>query len=207
MKKTVFFIALMVIGCTACTKKMLTDPTTKVEGRLMDRGTNIPIPNTAVKLIEVTSNFPNLPTLTPIQTVTSDANGQYAFTFEWTDGSKSYELDVRPKDLDKYYDLPKVVGTIDKGQTNKIDCFLYPYGWVKYRVRNINPFDDRDTIRCLAGVFTGKNVDKTIIVKQLKLWEIQDSSYWSVTKNNVFIRFSKLISLSPKDTINFDINY
>jgi hypothetical protein len=207
MKKTVFFIALMVISCTACTKKMLTDPTTKVEGRLMERGTNIPIPNTAVKLIEVTNNFPNLPTLTPVQTVISDANGQYAFTFEWTDGTKSYELDAHPTDLEKYEYSPKVVGTIERGQTNKSDCFLYPYGWVRYRIRNTNPFDDRDTIRCFAGTFVGKNVDKTVIVKQLKLWEKPDSIGYGVTKNNIRTAFVKPIALSPKDTINFDINY
>jgi hypothetical protein len=206
MKKSVFFMLLTALSFSACNPSKPVDPTTKIEGRLMDRGTNIPIPNTAVKLVEVKSNFPNLPTTTIVQSVTTDDKGQYAFTFQWTD-QKSYELDVRPKDITKYYDLPKVVGEIKRGQTNKVDCFMYPYGWVKYRIRNTNPFDDRDTIRCYAGMFVGKNVDQTVIYKQLKLWEVPDSIGWSVVKNNILTRFVKPVALVPKDTINFDINY
>jgi hypothetical protein len=173
----------------------------------MDRGTNIPIPNTAVKLVEVKSNFPNLPTNTIIQSITTDDKGQYAFTFQWTDELKTYELDARPKDLDKYYDLPQVVGDIERGQTNKTDCFLNPYSWVRYRIRNTNSYDDRDTIRCFAGTFIGRNVDKTIIYKDLKLWAKPDSTFWTVTKNNIRTTFGKPITFVPKDTINFDINY
>jgi hypothetical protein len=207
MKKYIFLSFSLILGLYACNSKPTPiDPTTKIEGRLMDRGTEIPITNTAVKLVEITSALLGTQTRTTVQSVTTDDKGQYAFTFQWKD-QKSYELDARPKDLDMYYSQPKVVGEIKYGQINKVDCFLYAYGWVKFRVKNTNPFDDRDTIRCLAGVFTGKNVDKAVIVRQLKLWEIPDSSYWSVTRNNVFTRYSKPIALSPKDTIDYEINY
>lgn len=196
-----------VLTLFACPKPAPIDPTTKIEGRLMDRGTEIPIPNTSVKLVEVKSNFPNLPTNTIVQSVTTDDKGQYAFSFQWTDALKTYELDARPKDLNKYYDLPKVVGDIKRGQTNKTDCFLNPYGWVNYRIKNINPFDDRDTIRCLAGMFTGRNVDKTVVYKLIKLWEKPDSIGWSVVKNNILTRHVKPIALVPKDTVLFEINY
>jgi hypothetical protein len=207
MKKNIFFSMLFALSFIACDSKPTpVNPTTKVEGQLMDRGTNIPIPNTAIKLVEVGGSLLS-PTKSFIQTATTDDKGQYTFTFEWTDGSKGYDIDTRPKDIDKYYDLPKVVGTIERGQINKVNCFLKPYGWVRYRIKNTNPLDDRDTIRCLAGVFTGKSVDKTVIMKQLKSWELPDSSYWSVTRNNVFTRYSKPIALVPKDTINYEINY
>jgi hypothetical protein len=207
MKKNVFFLLLVALSFAACNSTPTpVDPTTKVEGRLMDRGTEIPIANTAVKLVEITSELLGTQTRTILQSVTTDDKGQYAFTFQWAD-QKSYELDVRPNDITKYYDLPKVVGEIKRGQTNKVDCFMYPYGWVRFRIKNVNPFDDRDTIRCLPGVYTGKNVDMTIVVKQLKLWEKPDTSFWSVTRNNVWTRYSKPIALVPKDTINFDINY
>jgi hypothetical protein len=207
MKKYIFFSVLIALSFAACNPTPTpVDPTTKVEGRLMDRGTNIPITNTVVKLVEVTGNFLGNPERKVIQSVTTDDKGQYAFTYQWSD-LKTYDLNSSPSDLDKYYSQPKVVGEFKQGQTNKVDCFLYPYGWVKYRIRNMNPFDDRDTIRCLAGVFTGKNVDKTVVVKQLKLWEQPDSSFWSVTRNNVWTRYSKPIALVPKDTINYEINY
>jgi hypothetical protein len=207
MKKYIFFPMLFALSFIACDSKPTPiDPTTKIEGRLMERGSNIPIPNTEVKLVEVKSNFPNLPTTTLIQSVTTDDKGQYAFTFQWTD-LKTYELDARPNDLTKYYDLPKVVGEFKQGQTNKVDCFLNPYSWVKYRVKNSNPFDDRDTISCVAGTYIGRNVDKTVIVKTSKIWEKPDSVGWIVIKNKIETRFVKPITLVPKDTVSFEINY
>jgi hypothetical protein len=207
MKKNTFFILLLAFGFTACDPTKPVDPTTKIEGRLMDRGTNIPIPNTAVKLVEVTGNLLSTPQRNIIQSVTTDDKGQYTFTYQWVDLLKTYELDARPKDLDKYYDLPKVVGDFKQGQTNKVDCFLNPYSWVKYRIRNTNPFDNRDTIRCYAGMFTGRTVDQTVIYKDLKIWDKPDSIGWSVVKNNILTRYVKPVAYLPKDTVLFEINY
>jgi hypothetical protein len=207
MKKYIFFPMLLALSFIACDPKPTpVNPTTKVEGTLMDRGTNIPIPNTVVKLVEVGGSILS-PTTSFIQSATTNDKGQYTFTFEWTDDSKGYGLDTRPKDLNQYYDLPKVVGRVERGQTNKVDCFLNPYGWVKYRVKNSNPFDDRDTISCVAGTYIGRNVDKTIVIRHLKIWEKPDSVGWIVIKNKIETRYVKPIALSPKDTIDYDINY
>jgi hypothetical protein len=207
MKKNAFFLLLTALSFAACNPTPMPVGPTKIEGRLMDRGTNIPIPNTAVKLVEITGDLFGTPKRDIIQSVTTDDKGQYAFTYQWEDLLKTYELDARPKDLDKYYDLPKVVGEFKQGQTNKVDCFLDPYSWVKYRIRNTNPFNDRDTIRCYAGMFTGRNVDQTVIYKDLKLWDKPDSIGWSVVKNNILTRYVKPVSYVPKDTVLFEINY
>jgi hypothetical protein len=207
MKKYIFFPMLLALSFIACDPKPTpVNPTTKVEGTLMDRGTNIPIPNTVVKLVEVGGSILT-PTTSFIQSATTNDKGQYTFTFEWTDDSKGYGIDTRPKDLNKYYDLPKIVGRVERGQTNKVDCFLNPYSWVRYRIRNTNPFDDRDTMRCYAGMFTGRNIDQTVIYKTIKLWDIPDSIGWGVTRNNILTRYVKPVSYVPKDTILFDINY
>ena len=103
--------------------------------------------------------------------------------------------------------LPFVRGEVKKGQTNKVDVLMQPYGWIKYKIKNINPYDDRDTIRCGAGTFIGKNVDKVAFNKRLKLWTQPDSIGWTVTRNNINISYVKPITLVPHDTVTFEINY
>lgn len=207
MKKNIFFVLLLTLDFIACIKPKPVDPATKIEGQLLERGTETPIPNTKVKLIEVTSHFPDNPTMVTINSVITDDKGQYSFDFQWTDPLKTYELGVVSNDLAKYYSQPKVVGNIKRGQLNKTDCFMYAYGWVKYRVKNINPYDDRDTIWCRIGMLTGKNIDKTVVLKELKSWEKPDSIGWIVTKNKIQTSCVKPIALVPHDTIPYEINY
>ena len=208
MKKYIFFSIALILGLVACNSKSTPiDPHTKIEGRLMDEGTNIPISNTRVRLIEIDYSEPWSSTKRVIQSVISDANGQFAFDFQWATGRIGYEVDARPNNLETYYEVSATKGNIAEGQTNKIDCFLSPYGWVKYKVKNINPFDDRDTLRCYAGLFTGKNVDKTILVKESKIWSRPDSTYWEVVKNNIKTSYKKPITIVPHDTVTFEINY
>ena len=192
----------------SCGKPKPVDPSTRIEGRIMDRGTEIPLANWRVRFIEVTYNglFSN-PSKRVVQSTNSDAKGQFSFDFQWTDESKDFEVDAVPSDLEKYYILPFVQGRVGRGQTNKVDLLMQPYGWVKYQVKNTNPFDDRDTIRCYAGMFTGKNVDKTAFDKTLKAWNQPDSIGWSVVKNNILTRYVKPITIVPHDTVTFEINY
>ena len=91
-----------------------------------------------------------------------------------------------------------IKGNITQGQTNKVDCFLSPYVWVEYRVKNINSPDGKDTLRCLAGLFTGKNVDKPVIVKTTKLWTKPDSVYWSVVKKLCLDELQETNNYYPK---------
>lgn len=207
MKKALFFM-LLAFNFAACDgKKTPTDPQTKIEGLLMDKGTVNPISNTRVRLIEITYNglFSN-PTKRVIQSAISDARGQFAFDFQWDD-KLDYEIDAIPNNFEKYYELSSTKGSILKGQTNKVDCFLNPYSWVKYKIKNVNPFDDQDTIRCFAGTFVGRNVDKTVIVRASKIWVKPDSIAWGVTKNKILTNYEKQINLVPKDTIDYEINY
>ena len=172
----------------------------------MDRGTEVPILNTRVRLIEITYNGFSNPSKRVIQSAISDAKGQFAFDFQWAEGL-SYEVDAIPNNYQTYYEVPIVKGDITQGQTNKVDCFLNPYSWVKYRVRNVNPLNEKDSISFLGGTFSGKDVDKTIVVKTAKLWSRPDSVYWSVIRNSVWTKYSKPITIIPKDTVSFEINY
>ena len=208
MKKYIFFSLTLILGLFSCKSKPTpVDPHTKIEGRLLDEGTTIPISNTRVRLIEVNSSEPWSSTQRVIQSAISDANGQFAFDFQWVEGLIHYEVDARPNNLETYYEVSSTKSPITQGQTNKVDCFLSPYAWVNYRVKNINPFDDRDTLRCYAGLFTGKNVDKTVLYKTQKLWTKPDSIGWSVVRNNVLTRYVKPVTYVPKDTVTFEINY
>ena len=207
MKKNIFISMLMLLCLMSCHKPKPVDSATKIEGRLMDRGSEIPIPNIRARLIEVRSTGSWSTGRSVIQSATSDAKGQFTFDIQWTDDLKGYEVDAVPNDLDKYYDLPFVRGEVKKGQTNKVDVLMQPYGWIKYKIKNINPYDDRDTIRCGAGTFIGKNVDKVAFNKRLKLWTQPDSVGWTVTRNNINISYVKPITLVPHDTVTFEINY
>ena len=141
MKKNIFISMLMLLCLMSCQKPKPVDSATKIEGRLLDRGSEIPIPNTRVRLIEVKSTSAWSTGRSVIQSATSDAKGQFTFDIQWTDDSKSYEVDAVPNDLDKYYILPFVRGEVKKGQTNKVDLLMSPYGWIKYKIKNINGFE------------------------------------------------------------------
>jgi hypothetical protein len=207
MKKNIFIVVLFLFGLTACNKPKPVDPATKIEGRLMDIGTEIPILNTRVRLIEITSKLPSSASRFILQSTTSDEKGLFTFNFQWTDPLKTYEVDAVPNDLEKYYEVPVVKERIQRGEVNKINCLMSAYGWIKYRVRNTSPYDNRDTIRFLGGMFTGINVDKTVILRQLKRWDQPDSTFWWITRNNIATLYQKPITIVPHDTISFDINY
>ena len=138
MKKYIFLSLTLILGLVACNSKPTpVDPHTKIEGRLLDEGTTIPISNTRVRLIEIDYSEPWSSTKRVIQSVSSDVNGQFAFDFQWATGRIGYEVDARPNNLVTYYEVSDTKGNITQGQTNKIDCFLSPYAWVEYRVKNI----------------------------------------------------------------------
>ena len=208
MKKNLLFPLLLLAGLMSCGKPKPIDPATRIEGRVMDRGTEIPLSNWRVRFIEITYNglFSN-PSKRVVQSVNSDAKGQFAFDFQWTDASQDYEVDVIPADLEKYYVLPFVSGMVKRGQVNKIDLLLMPYAWVNYKIKNINPTTNKDTMSCYAGTFVGKNIDITVLHKTSRVWDKPDSIYWRVIKNSVTTEFKKPISLVPHDTVTFEINY
>lgn len=207
MKKSSFLFVLCLLSMAACNKPAPVDPYTKIEGRVMDRGTEIPIADMRVRCIEVTYNgLLSNPSKRVIESVQSDSKGQFSFSFHWNDPSKSYEVDVVP-DLEKYYILPHVQGKAVRGQTNKIDLLLNPYAWVKYRIRNINPFNNKDTIRTSSGVYIGMNIDVIAFEKTLKIWDKPDSIGWMVTKNDIRTRYNNPITLIPRDTVPYEINY
>ncbi|MBL7814184.1 MAG: carboxypeptidase regulatory-like domain-containing protein [Saprospiraceae bacterium] len=207
MKKNPFLLIVFLLSLFACKKPEPVSPATKIEGRVMDRGTEIPITNVRVRCLEITYNgFLTNPSKRVIESVQSDSNGRFSFSFQWIDPSKDYEVDVIP-DLEKYYILPYVQGKTVRGQTNKINLLMNPYAWVKYRIRNINPFNNKDTIRTSPGVYIGMNIDVTAFEKTLKIWDKPDSIGWLVTKNNIMTRYNKPITLIPRDTVAFEINY
>ena len=208
MKKYIFLSLTLILGLVACNSKPTpVDPRTKIEGRLMDKGTINPIPNTRVRLIEVNYSEPWSSTKRVIQSVSSDANGQFAFDFQWATGRIDYEVDARPNNLETYYEVSSTQSRIQQGQTNKVDCFLSPYGWINFKVKNTNPFNDKDTIRCYVGTFVGKNVDKTILYKTGKAWTRPDSIGWTVTKNSIAKSYITPVTIILKDTVTFEINY
>ena len=133
MKKYIFLSLTLILGLVACGPKPgPVDPHTKIEGRLMDKGTVNPISNTRVRLIEVNSSEPWSSTQRVIQSAISDANGQFAFDFQWATGRIGYEVDARPNNLETYYEVSSTQSPITQGLTNKVDCFLTPYGWIKF---------------------------------------------------------------------------
>ena len=79
MKKYIFLSLTLILGLVACNSKPTpVDPRTKIEGRLMDKGTINPIPNTRVRLIEV--NYSE-PWLTPASQVIISTKNRHLTVF------------------------------------------------------------------------------------------------------------------------------
>jgi hypothetical protein len=100
---------------------------------------------------------------------------------------------------------------LESGRLNKKNLVITPYAWIKLRIRNVNPFDQWDTIRIFnsspisRGMYFGPLIDVTD--KYRVLGTAKEYLGWRVSKNGQVTSKEMYLSVIPQDTLSFEINY
>src|SRR5690606_32185691 len=125
---SLLFCVLITLTCQSCTK----NGSESVEGSVLEYGSNKPIPNATVYLMEVKGTFLGPSGSSKIDSTTSDHNGRYKFTYM----DNPYVSEIRGK-ANLYYDnYAYIMGT---GKKLKTDLILDPHAWLRIHVKSNNP--------------------------------------------------------------------
>ena len=203
-----FLVVLLGFGCFKQDPAISENVTWK--GRVLERGTNKPISKAKVYLYRKTSSgFDPLGGGSGagalIDSFYTANDGSFSFTY-FSDISYSYSL----KGVADGYYLGESEGTLGTRKDPRTDILLDPMAWIKFHVKNINPFDEYDKIdinrSCFSKILYGSRIDTSIICEEVGNKNI--NLVWWVTKNNNKIRFNDTIPLLvPHDTTFFEIKY
>ena len=198
MKKLLFFsLSILFFAITSCEK----DNSTSIEGRVLEEGTNKPLPNKMVYIYRTESVFLGSYSEYSVDTIFSDSNGNY----KWMTPDKGTDV-LSIKAIDPLY-FTKITQTINSGKNKGKNLFLQPKAWIRYHVKNIKPFDDNDRIKTgfLDSPLYGQNINDSFMVQGGG--NQKNFVYWFVTKNSKKIEYRDSIFVKGLDTLNYNINY
>ena len=210
LKNSVLLLFLVVLLGSGCFKQ---DPAISEnitwKGRVLERGTNKPLSKAKVYLYRKTSSgFDPLGGGSGagalIDSFYTANDGSFSFTY-FSDISYSYSL----KGVADGYYLGESEGTLGTRKDPRTDILLDPMAWIKFHVKNVNPFDEYDNIGingdCI-GALTGDRVDSTYYCNKIGNKDVE--ILWGVIRNGKQSDFSKIInSLPAHDTTYFEIKY
>jgi len=164
------------------------------KGRVLERGTNKPLAKAKIYLYSArSSGFDPLGggsgSGSIIDSFYTAANGTYSFTY-FDNIDDSYSL----KGVADGYYLGESEGTLGTREDPRTDILLDPYAWIKFHVKNVNPYDDNDEIYIGSSkAIVGSRVDTTFVSQ-----EIGNAKF---SFNNWVIKNKKQLVI--KDSINF----
>ena len=204
MKKYLFLLVCFGFLMAQCHKEGTSSEAT-VKGKILEIDSDVPIPNITVKLIELDYDASAWnPPRTVVQKTQSDITGAYQLTYTSVKG-RGYEVTAYANSTD-YYDNVKTEPVPD-GKSNTVNISLIPFGWLKIHVKNVNPVGEEDVITFNYGIFSGRNVDTSIIVKDASSKKNTHQIGINIRKNGT--ETSKIIEviIPPHDTTKLDIFY
>jgi hypothetical protein len=205
--KNIIFLTIILLTITSCGKKNFTS----VQGQVFEKGSNKPVANAQVIFSRcVPGDGTGAAAIcTDIETVTTDANGRYVFTKE-SDKADSYRIRAEKTNYGKPVE---VFQTANAGESTKDINFTLPaFAWIKFHVKNVNPFDDNDLIRAPGSIgvgnynFYGKNIDTTYL-RGPYLGNFKTEENWFIFKKNTSISKKDSIFCKPLDTVFYEIKY
>jgi hypothetical protein len=176
-----------------------------VKGRVLEVDSEVGIPNMSVKLVEEDyAGTIATPKRTTIQTVKTDATGNYQFSYT---RQKIMNYDVVAVNASPNYNEYTQAVLIPDGTSNSVNIFLLPFGWLKLHVKNVNPYDNRDEVKFFYGSCYGSKVDSIIYVKVGGSPKaINDIRIWT-TKNSIQTFKDVAVITPPRDTTLLNIFY
>ncbi len=207
MKKYLILLIPMLLMLAECRKP---DKTTyiKTSGKVLEFGSNKPIKNAKVGIYEEGGAFLGSTWTKLVDTTRTDANGFYHFDKGNLDKGSSFFISAF---ADKYYTYDPNNYLVTGQEVTNLNIVLDPFAWIKVHVKNVNPFNDRDSILLGNVVGTipmthvGRNVELNYINKVQGNLAIRAT--WTVAKNGRGQSFVDTIIILAHDTLNYEILY
>jgi hypothetical protein len=206
MKKYLFVLLSFSFLMVQCRKEA--NNYVKVSGKVLEFGSNKPIANAKVAIYEEGGAFLGSTWTKLVDSTHTDANGFYRMEKSNIDNGSSYYVAAA---ANKYYtfDPTKYVATGQDVVNN--DIVLDPFAWIKVHVKNVNPFNERDSI--LLGNVVG-TIPMTHVGRNIELnytnkvrGNLSMRATWTVAKNSIGKSFVDTIKISAHDTLNYEILY
>ncbi|MBL7816635.1 MAG: hypothetical protein JNL70_16560 [Saprospiraceae bacterium] len=205
-KYLVLFVPLLLI-LAHCRKP---DKTTyiKTSGKVLEFGSNKPIKNAKVGIYEEGGEFLGSTWTKLVDTTRTDANGFYHFDKGDLDKGSSFFISAA---ADKYYTYDPNNYLITGQEVTNLNIVLDPFAWIKVHVKNVNPFDDRDSLILgnvvghIPNILVGKNIELNYINKVFGNRDMRAG--WSFSKNNNWIFKADTLNIPAHDTLNYEILY
>jgi hypothetical protein len=205
MKKILLYLTFVLLS--SCGKQGFT----RVEGRVLEKGSNKPVANANVIFYQCVAGegFGSSAICTEIDTAVTDTNGNYVFTREEESNDViNYRIDAFKGNYSS-----EGLTTAQSGKTTKnVDFVMRANAWVKFHIKNVNPFDDEDRLALLVfnssndGIFFGKKID-TSFVHGIFLGNFYNKFTYSVKKNSSYKQYTDSIFCKPLDTVFYEIKY
>ena len=207
IKNSLLFLCMVLLIGSGCFKQ---DPAISEnitwKGRVLERGTNKPLSKAKVYLYRKTSSgFDPLGGGSGagalIDSFYTANDGTFSFTY-FSDIAYSYSL----KGVSEGYYLGESEGTLGTRKDPRTDILLDPMAWIKFHVKNVNPYDEYDLIYVDRYKPLQGKIDTTLF-KETR-GNVSFDIVWWVEKNNIEKKYTDTIPfLKAHDTTYFEINY
>jgi hypothetical protein len=170
MKKAFWVLLVpLLVGSMRCKKQEPSNPYplgdwTIIKGKILETGTNKPIPDAQVLIMGFSQkDFWGPTSSRPMDTVLSQADGSYEAHFRHEEAN-DFQCRVTAHN---YYDARDSGNPfIWKGRENTIHCIMDPFAWIRFHVKNVNPVNQLDYIVFGGGKGWG-NDDITLTGTQI----------------------------------------
>lgn len=206
MKKYLFLLICFSFLMAQCHKD--DDKFIKVSGKVLEFGSNKPIPNAKVGVYEEGGEFLGTTWTKLVDTTRTDANGFYSIEKNNIDRTSSFFISAA---ANKYYPYDPNNYLVTGQEVANNNIVLDPFAWIKVHVKNVNPFNERDSI--LLGNVVG-TIPMTHVGKNIELnytnkvrGNLRMEVQWSVGKNSIWKFFTDSITIPAHDTLNYEILY
>lgn len=201
------FITLIISLLSSCGKAK---GRTQIEGQVLEKGSNRPVANANVIFSQCVAGDG---TFSPkicldIETVKTDAEGRFTFTKD-DDDADEYRIRAEKENYGKTVEVFQTAPAEEK--TKNIKLTLPAFAWIKFHIKNVNPFDDSDLIIGPGSsgtgsyYFYGKKVDTIYSIRYIG--NSDNNINWYITKNGINTSHSQSIYTKGLDTSFYEIKY
>ena len=209
MKKSFNLLAiiLIIVFLASCHKD---ENLTSIQGYVVEEGSNIRLPKKKILIYTVDAVFLGPYSESAIDTIYSDDTGHYKWELKGDNSGRSYLAKV----IHPNYRITIPVAFYS-GNVAKKDIIVQPKAWIRFHIKNVNPFDEYDQIQAPGSIgnssaynFYGKKIDTSYLQ--------EDTGYsgnkknvirYLVTKNNIKNQFYDSLYIKGVDTVDYQINY
>ena len=208
IKNSLLLLCMVLLIVSGCFKQ---DPAISEnitwKGRVLERGSNKPLSKAKVYLYRKTSSgFDPLGGGSGagalIDSFYTANDGSFSFTY-FSDIAYSYSL----KGVADGYYLGESEGTLGTRKDPRTDILLDPMAWIKFHVKNVNPFDDYDEI--LINNFKpiyGMSIDTQLIEKTIGNRDFRTITWYYKNKVKTEI-IDTIKNIKAHDTTYYEIKY